>query len=223
MTTRNAPQNAPTQDAESQAAMTPAQALELLRQGNTRFLTGDRAVRDLHQQVVDTAEGQWPFAIVLSCIDSRAPAELIFDQGLGDLFNVRLAGNTISEGVLGSMEFACAVAGAKLIVVMGHSRCGAVKGACDGAELGHLTALLERLKPALAAVTEPADPAERTSANVDFVQDVADANVELTCKNILEHSQVLAGAVAAGEVGLVGAMYDVAAGEVRFDVAVGLG
>jgi carbonic anhydrase len=213
--TRN-PLVAVTQDAESQARVTPAQALALLKQGHERFRSGERVSRDLRAQTAATAEGQWPFALVLGCIDSRVPVELIFDQGVGDLFTVRLAGNVVTADVLGSMEFACAVAGAKLILVLGHSGCGAVKGACDAAELGHLTGLLERVGPALGAVAEPAEQSLRTSANAEFVQAVAEANVRLGMDAIPARSEVLRERIDAGTLGLVGAMYDVREGKLTF-------
>ena len=147
------------QNATSQAEMTPASALEALRAGNDRFLAGQATERNLMQQVEQTTGGQWPFAVVLSCIDSRAPAELLFDQGIGDVFNIRIAGNFANEDILGSMEFACKVAGAKLILVLGHTACGAIKGACDSVELGNLTGMLKKLRPAVDATAEPSDPA----------------------------------------------------------------
>ncbi len=194
--------------------MTPARALELLIEGNARFTKNLRANRNLLQQVNDTREGQWPFAVILSCIDSRVSAELVFDQGLGDVFSVRVAGNFVSPDVLGCIEFGCKVAGAKLVVVLGHSSCGAIKGVCDGVRLGHLTGLLERLEPALAATPEPADPSLRNSKNDEFVQAVAQNNVRLTAANVLEQSPILREMADAGEIDVVGALYDVVSGEV---------
>ncbi len=200
---------------ELQKQMTPADALEQLRAGNDRFLANNRFDRDLHAQVAQTATGQYPFAIVLSCIDSRIPTEIIFDQGIGDIFNARIAGNFVNKDILGSMEFACAVAGSKLIVVMGHTSCGAVKGACDRVELGNLTDMLKALEPAVAATpTRPGE--ERSSKNADFVNRVAQTNVELSMKRILEESEVLRDLYEKGEIGMVGAMYDVASGKVTF-------
>lgn len=200
---------------ELQKQITPSDALELLRKGNERFLENRRFDRDLHAQVAQTASGQYPFAIVLSCIDSRIPTEIIFDQGIGDIFNARIAGNFVNTDILGSMEFACAVAGSKLIVVMGHTSCGAVKAACDHVELGNLTEMLKALEPAVEATpTQPGE--ERSSKNKDFVNRVAQTNVELTMKRILEESEVLRELYEKGQIGMVGAMYDVATGKVTF-------
>lgn len=201
---------------ETQATMTPARALELLREGNERFRNNLKTNRNLLQQVNETRAGQWPFAVILSCIDSRVSAELVFDQGLGDIFSVRIAGNFTNEDILGSMEFGCHVAGAKLIVVLGHTRCGAIKGACDDVKLGNLTKLIEKLKPAVAEVKEPRDPAKRNSANEEFVQAVAIANVKRTVATLLERSPVLSELRAAGKIDVVGAMYDVESGAVEF-------
>ncbi len=202
-----------TQTEKSQAALSPQKALNVLEEGNKRFVQNLRSNRNLLQQVNDTREGQYPFAIILSCIDSRVPAELIFDQGLGDIFSVRIAGNFVNEDILGSMEFACKVAGSKLIVVLGHSSCGAVKGACNNVELGNLTGLLKKLKPAVDAVQTDG---ERNASNADFVQKVADKNVELTMSKIKEQSPVLKEMLEDGSIGLAGGMYDVSSGEVEF-------
>ncbi len=196
--------------------MTPDNALQLLREGNERFARNLKANRNLLQQVNETRDGQWPFAVILSCIDSRVSAELVFDQGLGDIFSVRIAGNFVNEDILGSIEFGCKVAGAKLVVVLGHRHCGAIKGACDGVELGHLTTLLGKLEPAVEATPEPADPALRNSKNPEFVQAVAQKNVELTVAMLLERSAVLRAMREAGEIDVVGAMYDVESGAVEF-------
>lgn len=204
------------QTPESQKALTPAAALRLLKDGNQRFIDGRRADRNLLQHVEATASGQWPAAIVLGCIDSRASAELIFDQGIGDIFNARIAGNFVNDDILGSMEFACQVAGAKLVVVLGHSSCGAIKGACDGVDLGLLTGLLDRLRPAVECVPEPADAADRTSQNAAFVDAAAEANVRLTVDEIPQRSDVLAKLAETRDIEIVGAMYDVATGVVRF-------
>jgi carbonic anhydrase len=205
-----------THSAETQATMTPAKALQFLREGNDRFLGNLSANRNLQQQVMETRQGQWPFAVVLGCIDSRVPAELVFDQGIGDVFSVRIAGNCITDEVVGSLEFSCKIAGAKLIVVLGHSQCGAIKGVCDGVELGHLTTLLARLKPAVAATHEPADPRLRNSDNRQFVQAVADNNVKGMASQLTAVSAVLGGMSAAGAIDIVGAMYDVETGKVEF-------
>jgi len=204
-----------TQNAESQSAITPSQAIEILKEGNARFVSKASTPRDYPSQVAATSGGQYPFAAVVSCIDSRIPTEIIFDQGIGDIFNARIAGNFVNEDILGSLEFACKVAGAKAIVVMGHTSCGAVKGACDKAELGNLTQMLEKITPAVDAV-ETAEGADRSSANAAFVDAVAAKNVELTLANIKKNSQVLSEMIEAGEIEIIGAMYDVASGKVSF-------
>jgi carbonic anhydrase len=198
----------------SQAAMTPEQALEELREGNARFVAGKSRRLDRPAQVNATAAGQYPFAIVLSCIDSRQPSEIVFDQGIGDIFTARVAGNVLNDDILGSMEFACKVAGAKLIVVIGHSNCGAIKGAVDDIQLGNLTGLLAKIKPAIDAV--PADIQPRTSKNHAFVDEVAEANVKLVMKEIRERSPILRVMLIRGEIELVGGMYDLSTGKVQF-------
>lgn len=205
---------AATQTQESQAAMTPQRALQKLEEGNARFVSGNLLARDYAQQVADTADGQYPFAAILSCIDSRAPDELLFDQGVGDIFTARVAGNFVNDDILGSLEFACALAGAKLIVVVGHSECGAIRGACDDVIFGNLTQTLANIKPAVAAVTDFTD--DRTSANAAFVQAVADRNVLMTLMRIRRRSPILSGMIESGQIGLVGAMYDVRSGVVTF-------
>lgn len=197
-----------------QAKLTPADAIKLLEEGNRRFVQNLRYNRNLLQQVNETAEGQYPFATILSCIDSRTPAELIFDQGLGDIFSIRIAGNIVNEDILGSMEFSCKVAGSKVIMVLGHTSCGAIKGACDKAELGYLTGLLKKIKPSIAA--EDTHKNDRTGSNLPFVDDVAKINVQKSMDDILERSQVLKEMHDNGEIALVGGMYDVATGEVSF-------
>lgn len=199
---------------ESQSTLTPEKALAFLKEGNGRFVNNLKANRNLLQQVNETSDGQFPFAVILSCIDSRVSAELVFDQGLGDIFSVRIAGNFINDDILGSMEFGCKVAGSKLIVVLGHSSCGAVKGACDHVELGNLTRMLEKIQPAVNAVK--GDYADRSSANADFVQEVAVNNVNLTVDAITERSEILKEMVDNNEIKIVGAMYDVATGKVDF-------
>lgn len=201
---------------ETQAAMTPQSALKELKAGNKRFQESLKADRNLLEQVTDTSTGQYPFATILSCIDSRVSSELIFDQGIGDIFSVRIAGNFVNEDILGSMEFACKLAGTKLIVVLGHTSCGAVKGACDDAKLGNLTAMLAKIKPAVEAVKSPEDPAKRNSANIEFVNNVATKNVNLTIKNILDRSSVLLEMYENGEIDIVGGMYDIKSGAVSF-------
>ena len=200
----------------SQDAISPAKALELLKEGNQRFTAKQQVERDLNLQVEQTSTGQFPFATVLSCIDSRVPAELVFDQGIGDIFSVRIAGNFVNADILGSMEFASKLAGTKLILVLGHTACGAVKGACDHAELGNLTAMLGNIAPAVEAISEPADAADRTSANIDFVNAVGTKNVELTIDRIRQESPVLAEMEQAGDIQIVGGMYDIATGKVNF-------
>jgi carbonic anhydrase len=201
---------------EAQAKISPAVALTLLQEGNERFVKNKKAERDLLEQVRDTATGQYPFATILSCIDSRVSAELIFDQGVGDIFSVRVAGNIVNEDLLGSMEFACKLAGTRVVLVLGHTSCGAVKGACDDARLGNLTTLISKIKPAVQAVTQPEEPADRTSQNLQFVDEVAETNVRLTMDNIRRLSPVLKVMEQDGEIIIAGAMYDISSGEVRF-------
>lgn len=201
---------------ETQGAMTPQSSLQALKDGNARFLNTSPANRDLLEQVRDTTGGQFPHAVVLSCIDSRVPAEIVFDQGIGDIFSARVAGNIVNEDLLGSIEYGCKVAGSKLVVVLGHTACGAVKGACDDVMLGNITPLLAKIRPSVMAVTEPADAAQRTSANKTFVNDVVHKNVELTIQNIHLHSAVLKEMEENGEIMIVGAVYNVADGSVTF-------
>lgn len=201
---------------ETQSNLTPRMALEILKEGNTRFIQNLKANRNLLQQANDTSEGQWPFAIVLSCIDSRTSAELIFDQGLGDIFSVRIAGNIVNTDILGSMEFACKVAGSKLIVVLGHTKCGAVKGACDHVEMGNLTELLSKLQPSVYAERETKDFEKRNSENKIFVENVASINVRRSVKSIIERSFIIEQMVEKGEIGVVGAMHNIETGKVEF-------
>lgn len=199
---------------ETQSSITPRKALEILQEGNNRFVRNLKENRNLLEQVNDTRDGQWPFAIILSCIDSRTSAELIFDQGLGDVFSVRIAGNIVNTDILGSMEFACKIAGSKLIVVLGHSKCGAVKGACDHIEMGNLTELLSKLQPAV--YQEKETQKERNSSNMTFVENVAEINVKRSVKNIIERSFILEQMVENGEIGVVGAMHNIDTGKVEF-------
>ncbi|WP_034924703.1 carbonic anhydrase family protein [Gillisia sp. CAL575] len=201
---------------ETQATMTPEKALNFLTEGNVRFQNNLKANRNLLEQVNDTSDGQFPFATILSCIDSRVSAELVFDQGLGDIFSVRIAGNFVNEDILGSMEFACKLAGTKLIVVLGHTACGAIKGACDDAKLGNLTNMLAKIKPAVVAVKEPQDSSMRNSSNSDFVDNVSAKNVQLTLDRILNESDVLSEMQKNGEIKIIGAMYDINTGAVNF-------
>lgn len=221
-----------TQTPESQAAITPAQAIARLEDGNRRFVTGSRLERRWNEQVKATSAGQYPFALVLGCIDSRVPVETVFDQGIGDVFTARVAGNVVNADVLGSMEFACKLAGSKAIVVLGHTSCGAVMGAIGNTRLGHVTALVDKIGPAIDAVRAEVDAVraevEAVGAEVDqvraevdeadpgFADRVAEANVGLVLASIRSRSPVLAEMEAEGEIALAGAMYDVATGEVRF-------
>lgn len=200
---------------ETQASLTPEKALQILKEGNFRFMNNLKANRNLLEQAGYTAdEGQFPFAVILSCIDSRTSAELIFDQGLGDVFSVRIAGNIINEDILGSMEFACKVAGSKIIVVLGHSKCGAVKGACDHVEMGNLTALLSKIQPAV--YDEKSETENRNSSNSEFVEKVATINVKRTVEAIMQRSPILKDMIQSGQIGIVGGMHDLETGEVTF-------
>lgn len=200
--------------AETQSTVSPDKALEFLMEGNTRFVNNLKVNRNLLEQVNDTRDGQWPFAVILSCIDSRTSAELIFDQGLGDVFSVRIAGNILNEDILGSMEFATKVVGSKIIVVLGHSKCGAVKGACDNVELGNLTTLLNKIKPAVDG--EKTTTENRNSKNTEFVEKVATLNVHYTIDRIRKESSIIKELEDAGEIKIVGGMYDVESGVVDF-------
>ena len=199
---------------EMQSAITPSVALEILKEGNKRFVSNLKINRNLLQQANETSDGQHPFAVILSCIDSRTSAELIFDQGLGDVFSVRIAGNIVNEDILGSMEFGCKVAGAKIIVVLGHTKCGAVKGACDNVALGNLTGLIAKIKPAVDQESVTAE--NRNSSNGVFVENVAELNVSLSVKNILLKSPIIADMVKNGDIRIVGGIHDIATGEVKF-------
>jgi len=199
---------------EMQSAITPTMALNLLKDGNKRFVNNLKINRNLLQQANETSDGQHPFAVILSCIDSRTSAELIFDQGLGDVFSVRIAGNIVNEDILGSMKFGCKVAGAKIIVVLGHTKCGAIKGACDNVELGNLTSLISKIKPAVDQETVTSN--NRTSSNASFVENVAELNVSLSVKNILLKSPIIAEMVKNDQIGIVGGVHDISTGEVKF-------
>ncbi len=199
---------------EMQDAITPGVALDLLKEGNMRFVKNLKANRNLLQQANETSDGQHPFAIILSCIDSRTSAEIIFDQGLGDIFSVRVAGNILNEDILGSMEFACKVAGSKIIVVLGHDSCGAVKGACDHVEMGNLTSLLSKIQPAIEKETTVND--DRTSANTEFVDKVTRLNVELVAQDILAKSPILKEMVDNDEIQIVGGIHNLQTGKVDF-------
>ena len=199
---------------ELQDAITPEMVLNLLKEGNHRFMNNLKTNRNLLEQANETSDGQHPFAIILSCIDSRTSAELIFDQGLGDIFSVRIAGNIINEDILGSMEFACKVAGAKIIAVLGHTKCGVIKGACDHVEMGNLTALLSKIQPAV--YDEKTELQNRNSNNSDFVEKVAVINVKRAVQAIVERSPILKDMLANGEIKLVGGVHEISTGEVTF-------
>ncbi len=199
---------------ETQASLTPVKALEILKEGNNRFVNNLKANRNLLEQAGYTADGQFPFAVILSCIDSRTSAELIFDQGLGDIFSVRIAGNIINEDILGSMEFACKVGGSKIIVVLGHTKCGAVRGACDHVEMGNLTALLSKIQPAV--YDEKTETENRTSSNENFVEKVTIINVKRTLQGIIQRSPILKEMIEKGEIGIIGGNHDIATGHVTF-------
>ncbi|MCK9635415.1 MAG: carbonic anhydrase family protein [Methylobacter tundripaludum] len=204
---------APTYD--TQQSLTPAKVLALLKEGNERFVNNLKSNRNLLEQINDTRKGQFPIAIILSCMDSRTSVELIFDQGLGDVFSARVAGNVINDDILGSMEYACKLAGSKLIVVLGHSHCGAVKGACANVELDHLSGLLHKIKPAVDAV-QAEESVEISAGNDEIVQKVADKNVQLTVEQIKSKSPLLDAMLQSGEIGIVGGMYDIETGKVKF-------
>lgn len=199
---------------ETQSTITPARALEFLKEGNARFVNNLRVNRNLLQQANDTRDGQWPFATIVSCIDSRTSAELIFDQGLGDIFSCRVAGNVLNDDILGSMEFACKVAGARAVVVLGHTRCGAVQGACEGLQMGHITGLLRKLQEAVEG--ETTTDGARAPTNADLVERVASRNVDIVLRQIVERSPILASMLSAGELALTGGIYDVETGRVEF-------
>jgi len=201
---------------ETQSSITPARALEILKEGNARFVSNLRVNRNLLQQANETRDGQWPFATIVSCIDSRTSAELIFDQGLGDIFSVRIAGNVINTDIIGSLEFACHLAGSRLVVVMGHTSCGAIKGACDHVELGNLTELLSKIQPAVYEENDTTDPTLRRSANARFVENVADLNVRRSVRTIVNRSYILEHMVQAGQVAIIGAKHHLESGAVTF-------
>ena len=205
-----------THTAETQASMSPTKALEILKEGNERFVKNYKANRNLLQQANDTREGQWPFAVILSCIDSRTSPELIFDQGLGDVFSIRIAGNVVNTDIIGSIEFACKVAGSKLIVVLGHSSCGAIKGACDHIELGNLTELLSKIQPAVYQETMTTESDQRNSDNETFVENVSTINVKRSVKMIVDRSYILEHMIEKGEIAIIGAKQNLETGVVEF-------
>ncbi len=204
-----------TQTKEIQQHLTPEIALQILKAGNARFMKNLKINRNLLQQLNETYDGQYPFAVVLSCIDSRASSELIFDQGLGDLFSIRIAGNILNDDIIGSMEFACKVSGAKIIVVVGHTRCGAIKGACDDVQLGKLTDLLAKIKPVVEKVRDP-EATDQNSKNEEFVSKVAEANVFNVIEEIKSRSEILREMLEQKQIGIVGAMYDLHTGHIDF-------
>jgi carbonic anhydrase len=201
---------------ETQATITPPKALEFLKEGNIRFINNLRVNRNLLQQANETRDGQWPFATIVSCIDSRTSSELIFDQGLGDIFSVRIAGTVVNTDVIGSLEFACKLAGSKLIVVLGHTGCGAIKGACDHVEMGNLTGLLSKIQPAVYEERHTQDLAERTARNPTFVENVADLNVRRSVKTIVNRSLILEQLIENKELAVIGAKHDLGTGRVEF-------
>ena len=196
-----------------QDKITPSKALQLLQEGNRRFVSNLKINRNLLQQMNETMDGQHPFAVILSCIDSRTSAELIFDQGLGDVFSVRIAGNILNEDILGSMEFACKVAGVKIVVVLGHTRCGAIAGACNHVEMGNLTGLLKKVEPAIAMTSKSAENPDDSYA---FANAVAGNNVHYVMDEIPKRSQILEEMLNQGKIAIVGGMYDIETGEVNF-------
>ena len=206
----------PTQTAESQSKLSPKEAIQLLKEGNKRFVSREMRERDLMAQVEVTSKGQFPVACIVGCIDSRVPATTVFDQGIGSLFIATVAGNIINEDILGSLEFGCAAAGSKAIVVLGHTSCGAVKGACDSVELGNLTSLLSKINASVKETVEPNDPTMRNSSNLLFVNEVAKNNVLRSVENIRVKSNVLRRLEEEGKITIVGAMYDVGTGKVSF-------
>lgn len=197
---------------EFQENLTPSQAFDVLIEGNKRFVNNLKINRNLLQQVNETANGQHPFAVVLSCMDSRTSVELIFDQGLGDIFSLRVAGNVVNDDILGSMEYACSVVRSKLIVVLGHTRCGAIKGACDHVEMGNLTGLLDKIKPAI----ERARTNDGAAQSADYVEQVAQVNVLHSMEEILQRSAIIRAMYEDGKIGLVGGVYSVENGNVAF-------
>jgi carbonic anhydrase len=203
-----------TQTKESQKAMTPARALQLLKDGNQRFVSGEFANRDARAQIEATSGGQYPFATILSCQDSRTSNDLLFDLNNGDAFSIRIAGNVVNEDILGGLEFGSKAAGAKLIAVIGHTKCGAIYGACDNVKMGNLTGLLDKIKPAINDVPMSIEP--RDSKNPKFVDAVTEANVRYQMKQITEKSPILSEMIDKGEVGLVGGIYDISTGKVKF-------
>lgn len=200
-----------TQTKQIQDSHTPKDALRILVEGNDRFVQNEKVQRDLQDQVVETSKGQFPLAVVLSCIDSRVPAELVFDQGIGDIFSVRVAGNIVNEDVLGSIEYSCKVAGSKAVVVMGHTKCGAVTAACNDVELGNITALLQKINPAVDIIRS-----EGGNMDDEAIEKVSLTNVRLSIDRIRAESPILSEMEKNYEIEIVGALYDVSNGKVEF-------
>lgn len=202
-----------TQTKEIQENLTPKDALRILEEGNKRFMQNSKAQRNLKEQVLETSEGQYPFAAILSCIDSRVPVELVFDQGIGDIFSVRVAGNIVNEDILGSLEYACKVAGSKIVVVLGHTKCGAVTAACKNVELGNITPLLQKIKPAVDLIRD-----EKVEMTDSVIEKVSVKNVQLSIDRIKNESPILSEMEQKGEIEIVGALYSVLSGKVEFFV-----
>jgi len=200
-----------TQTQYTQDNLTPSDAHKILIEGNSRFVQNRRAQRNLQDQVLKTSNGQFPFAVILSCIDSRVPVELVFDQGIGDIFSARVAGNIINEDILGSIEYSCKVAGAKIVVVMGHTKCGAVTAACNNIEIGNITSLMHKIKPAVDIIK-----LENKELNFEFIEKVALKNVQLSIDRILDESPILYEMEKNKEIEIIAAMYDVSNGKVNF-------
>ena len=198
-----------TQTKQSQTEITPKYALEILKQGNWRFEQNVKSQRDLKAQVKDTQEGQYPFAAILSCIDSRVPAELVFDQGIGDIFSVRVAGNIVNEDILGSLEYSCKVAGSKIIVVLGHSKCGAVTAACNNVKMGNITSLLQKIKV-------PKEIIDNNEIDQQSIELVSMENVKASVERIKNESSILSEMANSQEIKIIGAMYDVSKGRITF-------
>ena len=198
-----------TQTKEIQENLTCKEARDILAEGNKRFVQNLKVQRNLQEQVLATSHGQYPFAVVLSCIDSRVPAELVFDQGIGDIFSVRVAGNVVNEDILGSMEFACKVAGSKIVVVLGHTKCGAVNAACKNVEMGNITAMLSKIKPAIDFIRK-----DQEEMSDSAIEEVAIQNVKVSIDKIRQESPILAELESSGQIEIVGALYDVSSGVV---------
>ncbi|MBL4668618.1 MAG: carbonic anhydrase [Flavobacteriales bacterium] len=199
-----------TQTKEIQENLTPKHAHQILAEGNKRFMQNVKALRNLQEQVLDTRKGQYPFAVILSCIDSRVPVELVFDQGIGDVFSIRVAGNIINEDILGSMEYSCKVAGSKIVIVMGHTKCGAVTAACNNVEMGNITSLLQKIKPAIDILRPTLSSIENS------VEKVTIQNIKESIKRVRSESSILSEMEQNGEIEIVGALYAVESGRVQF-------